>query len=125
MAKLKKSNKSHLALGKLYEQRALKWLKKRGLKPLFCNYHARGGEIDIIMQDNEILVFVEVRYRHQNSWQNAAESIDFHKQQRIIYAAGHFIQNHQQYQTKQCRFDAICFDQIDQADWIKDAFRVQ
>jgi putative endonuclease len=125
MAKPNKSNSPHLFVGKLYEYRAHQWLKRQGLQPLYRNYHTKGGEIDIIMQDDDILVFVEVRYRNNRSWQNAAESINFRKQQRIIYAARHFIQRHQQHQAQQCRFDAICFTQINQVDWIKDAFRVQ
>ncbi|HET6592353.1 MAG TPA: YraN family protein, partial [Xanthomonadales bacterium] len=43
---------------------AEKMLRGRGLRPVARNYHCRCGEIDLIMLDASVLVFVEVRYRH-------------------------------------------------------------
>ena len=118
-------NKSAQRLGSRYEALALDHLKHHGLGHLQSNYRVSGGEIDLIMQEQDILVFVEVRYRHSNSWESSAQSISYPKQKRIIRAAQQFIQRHTKHQRQQCRFDAICFDQQNKADWIRDAFRVQ
>ena len=44
------------------EDVACEFLKKQGYKILSRNYRIRGGEIDIIAQDKEYLVFVEVNF---------------------------------------------------------------
>ena len=62
------------------EDLACAWLQARGLRLLERNYRSRRGEIDLIMQDGEQLVFVEVRYRASNRYGSAAESITSAKQ---------------------------------------------
>ena len=57
------------------EKFARRFLKKRGLKFLQGNYRSRYGEIDLIMEDGDTLVFVEVRYRHNREIVAALESI--------------------------------------------------
>ena len=49
--------------GKQAEESALRWLKKQKITHLQSNYHCRFGEIDLIMLDQNVLVFVEVRLR--------------------------------------------------------------
>ncbi|MGI9307144.1 MAG: YraN family protein, partial [Gammaproteobacteria bacterium] len=49
--------------GKNAEQTAAAFLQKRGLRVLQKNYRSRRGEIDIIAEDGQTLVFVEVRRR--------------------------------------------------------------
>ena len=47
--------------GLLAENLAASYLIEQGLKLLVKNYHCRFGEIDLIMQDKNTLVFIEVR----------------------------------------------------------------
>jgi putative endonuclease len=54
--------------GQRWEQVAEKMLRRRGLRPVARNYHCRCGEIDLIMLDTSVLVFVEVRYRHSDRY---------------------------------------------------------
>lgn len=109
------------AEGDLAEQIASEYLLAQGLHLITRNYHCRFGEIDLIMRDQNTLVFVEVRLRSHAGFGGAAYSITSAKQQKLILAAQHFLQ---QYGNSACRFDALLLDQLSQTDmhWIKDAF---
>lgn len=90
------------------------------------NYRCRGGELDLVMQDGKTLVFVEVRYRSSQRFGGAAASVDYTKQRRLVLAAQHFLQTHQEYRRHAARFDVITLTRdADQAplQWLKDAFR--
>jgi uncharacterized protein (TIGR00252 family) len=67
--------------------------KKNGLKLVEQNYLTKFGEIDIIMLDKleQTLVFVEVRYRENMHFGSAISTINNAKQEKIIYAANHFL----------------------------------
>ena len=58
------------------EQQALQHLQSFGLELIEQNFHSRGGEIDLIMSDQECLIFVEVRYRKTDKYGSAAESVN-------------------------------------------------
>ena len=64
-----------IAKGALAEEIAHNFLMTNGLSPIDRNYRTRFGEIDLIMKDNNILVFIEVRYRSYNTFGSATESI--------------------------------------------------
>jgi putative endonuclease len=106
------------------EQLAESFLSKQGLQLVARNYRCRFGEIDLIMQDAESLVFVEVRMRRSAQYGGAAGSIHAAKQQRLIAAAQHYLAGLRT--TPACRFDAILMNEVDAAhvEWIKDAFGV-
>lgn len=106
--------------GEQAECRAGGFLQLQGLKLLARNYRCRFGEIDLIMQDGETLVFVEVRLRSSNSFGGAATSIDRHKQQRLIRTAQHYLS--QLPRTPPCRFDAVLMDEGHKVQWLKNAF---
>lgn len=89
------------------EALALKFLKARGLKLVTRNYACRFGEIDLIMLDGTVLVFIEVRARADSRMGSAAESITPAKQKKIRFASSHFLTNHKNHQHRSCRFDAI------------------
>ncbi|UTW45166.1 YraN family protein [bacterium SCSIO 12696] len=94
--------------GKRAEQLAAQYLARAGLTIIERNYRCRGGEIDLIANDGEQLVFVEVRYRQQDHFGSAAESINYHKQKRLTKTALHYLQKRQLAETASCRFDTIC-----------------
>jgi putative endonuclease len=61
--------------GAYYENKAWRYLARRGVKTLACNYHCRFGEIDLIAMDKQTLLFVEVRYRTAALYGSAVASV--------------------------------------------------
>jgi len=112
-------------IGHAWEQEACTYLIKQGLQVETQNYRTQRGEIDLIMRDNNTLVFVEVRYRQQSRYGGAIESITFAKRQRIISAAQHYLQKNALSEKIKCRFDVICWQSSTTISWIKDAFQVE
>lgn len=107
------------------EEAARKYLVQQGMRTIEKNFHSRQGEIDLIMLDGASLVFVEVRFRRQDGYGSAAESVTRTKQMRIIKTAGHFLQTRREWNNHPCRFDvmAITGPGHDSIEWIKDAFQ--
>ncbi|MDG1096386.1 MAG: YraN family protein [Methylophilaceae bacterium] len=103
------------------EQMAATFLINSGLSLAAQNYHSRFGEIDLIMQEAETLVFIEVRLWSSNQFGGAAESITRHKQQKLIATAQYFLQTQP---NRPCRFDAILMNKTNFQDieWPRNAF---
>lgn len=115
----------HLRLGNDAEAVAEKYLIHQGLTLINRNYHCKVGEIDLIMQAANLLVFVEVRYRSNPFFASAAESITAKKIQRCRKTADHYLQSHRQYRHLFNRFDVIAITAMQAKQeilWIKDAF---
>ena len=104
------------------EARAEAYLIAQGLVKNTKNYRCKLGEIDLIMQHQDTLVFVEVRMRSHSQFAQAAESVTPAKQKKIIKTAQYYLQQHQLTDKVNCRFDVIAFGDNTQPDWIKDAF---
>ncbi len=96
-------------LGDEAETIAQVYLAKAGLKLVERNYRTPGrggGEIDLIMRANDgTLVFIEVRQRSGQSHGGAGASISGVKQQRIIFAARHYLMRFAS--PPPCRFDVV------------------
>jgi len=107
--------------GKLAEALAADYLQHRGLRLITRNYSCRLGEIDLILADGPVLVFVEVRLRRNPDYGGAAASITAAKRQRILRAARHYLSGKPE---PACRFDVVLLDALaaDHVEWIKDAF---
>ncbi len=67
------------------------FLRKNGCIIAKMNYHSRYGEIDIIAETQKTVMFVEVKRRKQGALVSPAESVDVHKQQKIILTAQDFL----------------------------------
>jgi len=106
--------------GQIAENEACKFLQQHGLKLVEKNYRCRTGEIDLIMQDKEELVFVEVRYRAKSDYGSALDSVDQNKIQKVISAASHYVSKHQP--DLPMRFDVIGFDASYKPKWVTNAF---
>lgn len=115
----------NLLRGTQAENLALQYLKKQGLKLLAQNYRCYVGEIDLIMLDAEILVFVEVRFRTNSEFGDAVASISRSKVRRICRAAEFYLQNHLKFAEISTRFDVIGIDSLKKIRWLKDAFTVE
>ena len=103
------------------EDRAADYLSQRGLAVIARNYRTRMGEIDLVVRDEEVLVFVEVRMRADGHFGGALESITPGKQRRIAAAAAMFLAQFPH--PPRCRFDVVALDGGD-IRWLKDAFEV-
>lgn len=114
------------ALGDAAEARALAHLERGGLVLVTRNYRiargprARAAEVDLVMRDRDgTLVFVEVRVRRSDRFGGAAASVDAFKQQRIAFAARHFIARLAS--PPPCRFDVVAVDGA-RIEWLRAAF---
>jgi putative endonuclease len=113
--------------GQWAEELAHTYLCEQGLQSIERNYRCKAGEIDLIMFDQAILVFIEVRYRKNQRYGGSLESIDARKQQRILITANHYLQSHQWASLRQSRFDVVLLSgapENPKLRWISDAFRI-
>lgn len=81
-------------LGKFGEELACKYLKEKGYKIINQNYYARSGEIDIVAEYNDVLVFVEVKTRTNQTFGLPEEAIDYHKQRKLIKTVEYYLLKH-------------------------------
>jgi putative endonuclease len=116
-----------LRVGAQAEDFAYAYLQRQGLHLVARNYRCRMGEIDLILQENQSLVFVEVRYRKAGGQTSSVESIDYFKRQRLIKTASYYLQTHRLYDALACRFDVVAVTSEGdnfKLEWLKDAFRL-
>tara|TARA_R110002074_G_scaffold170005_4_gene332083 strand:+ start:111263 stop:111622 length:360 start_codon:yes stop_codon:yes gene_type:complete len=110
-------------LGKQGEELALSFLQQRGLILLQKNYRSRFGEIDLVMEDKEHIVFVEVRLRSSEIFGGASGSVNHRKQSKLIKCAQHYIAT--QPTRLGFRFDVIAISpsaRQHEIQWITNAF---
>jgi putative endonuclease len=111
--------------GKWAEDMALAHLENKGLILIERNYRIPAGEIDLIMKDNELTVFIEVKYRKNNSFYDIRESIDKRKCDRIIKTGLYYQQSSGAGSDMMYRFDIVLITGNPDRpgiQWIKDAF---
>lgn len=100
--------KSTNSIGKSGELLASTHLVQLGFKILKRNWRYRHFEIDIISEYQEFMVFVEVKYRKNNSFGNPEDFVSRKQQKRIIEAANaYLIENNI---VKEARFDIVAID---------------
>lgn len=112
--------------GTIAENTVLKYLTSKGLSRLNNNYRSRYGEIDLIMKEDDTIVFVEVRYRSNTRFIDPIETIDKMKIQKIILTSQKFLQEFSEL-GKFYRFDVITLTgdlETPEIQWIKNAFNV-
>lgn len=102
------------------EQRALDYLLKQGLQFVERNFRCKGGEIDLVMREGPVLVFVEVRRRAIGRFGDAAASVTAAKQARLLHAAQVYLQR--QGSEPACRMDVVTIDG-ERLVWLRDAFQ--
>lgn len=78
-------------IGKSGEDRVAAFLRKNGFSVIKRNYQCRFGEIDIIAQNSEYIIFVEVKTRSEDFIVSPAESVNSAKQKRIMLTAEDYI----------------------------------
>ena len=108
-------------LGQTAEAHAERFLESQGLKRVARNWRCRFGEIDLIMRDQQTLVFVEVRMRSSANFGGAAASVTASKQRKLLAAAKLYLSALPE--LPRCRFDVIALaDNRAAPEWIQSAF---
>jgi putative endonuclease len=111
--------------GARWEKIAESFLSRQGLKLLTRNFSSRFGEIDLIMEDQGTVVFIEVKYRQSNSHGSGADAVTFHKQGRISRTASWYLSKYPNRAEQPCRFDVLSINSHNKdqgINWIKGAF---
>ena len=85
------------------EKTVIKYLKKHKFKIVDTNYSCKCGEIDVIAEDKDFIIFVEVKTRAYGQILEPREYVDYYKQQRILKTACLYLKNN--VTAKQPRFD--------------------
>jgi putative endonuclease len=111
--------------GARYENAALAHLTHAGLALVARNYHCRFGEIDLVMRERDVVVFVEVRYRRSRGYGGGIDSVDAGKRAKLVRAAAAFLADHPRLADATCRFDVLAIGGTPDApafDWRRNAF---
>jgi putative endonuclease len=98
--------------GQRAEDLALRHLERAGLELVTRNYRCRAGELDLVMLEpaTRTLVIVEVRSRGRRDFGDAASTIGYAKQRRIVLAARHLLLTRRELRRLRARFDVVALD---------------
>lgn len=99
-------SESRINLGKTGEELAVQYLQQHGLSILARNYRQKSGEIDIIAEDRDCLVFVEVKTRKSLLFGHPYEAVTSRKQAQLTRVALDYMTRHDLRDHK-ARFDVV------------------
>ena len=94
------------SLGSRGEEAAALYLKHHGYKILERNFRVPAGEIDIVAEQGDTLVFAEVKTRRSDRCGRPAQAVDYRKQQKIIMIAKWYLRQRHMEECP-CRFDVL------------------
>ena len=95
--------------GKAGEELAAQYLERNGLKILEHNFRFERGEIDLIAEEGEELVFVEVKARRSNAFGAPEEAVTEKKQEQVHAIAEGYLFIHD-IDDRPCRFDIVAIE---------------
>jgi putative endonuclease len=95
-----------LLLGKEGERVAERYLQKKGYTLVERNYRCPAGELDLIVLDRRVVVFVEVKTRTGHGFGSPLEAVEFRKQRKMIQVAQFFLAE-KRLQQRDARFDVV------------------
>ena len=95
----------HIQTGIWGEELAAVYLREKGYVILERDWHSKHRDIDIIAQQDELLVFVEVKTRRSRDFGEPLLSINYQKQKNLLRAINHYI--HYRKSDNPWRFDVI------------------
>jgi putative endonuclease len=99
-------NNAKQVLGKEGERIAEQYLKEKGYKLVERNYRCAAGEVDLIVLDRRVIVFVEVKTRTGHGFGTPLEAIQPRKQRKMMQAAQFFLSQKKLHQ-RDARFDVV------------------
>lgn len=94
------------ATGKSGEQLAEAHLRRLGCRSIATNFTTPVGELDLVMQDGDTVVFVEVKTRADRRFAEPHEAVTAAKQAKLLRAAAWFLQR-RGWIERPCRFDVV------------------
>ena len=109
-------------IGRSAEIIAAAELGRRGYRIVASNYRCRLGEIDLVANEGDSLVFVEVRCKRTSEYGTPAESITASKMRKLVATAEHYLCEHALADVA-CRFDVVEVVSVDGKLVIKDVIR--
>lgn len=98
---------THIEVGEVGERMATAYLRRMGCKVLYRNYRGpKGGELDIVVRDGQLLCFVEVKTRRSREGSRPLDAVNRKKQALIERGARSWLAllSHNEFQW---RFDVI------------------
>lgn len=95
-----------IAIGKLGEDKASKYLESKGCTIIQRNYRTRFGEIDIIARDGKYIAFVEVKTRSSINFGYPREAVDIYKQSKLKNVSALYLAQ-KRIIDKNIRFDVV------------------
>jgi putative endonuclease len=116
------------AKGQAIEKACHIFLLNQKIKIITTNFYSKCGEIDLIGIDQQTLIFFEVRYRQQQHYGSALESVTLTKQKRIYKTALFFLMQHPKFRHFDYRFDIITASTYNNEiifHWLKNAFQIE
>jgi len=113
-------------VGKRGEEVASAYLEKAGYRIIERNYRCIFGEIDIVAEDGDSIVFVEVKSRRSSAYGPPQLAVGYRKQRKISMVALHYI-DERKMQGRNARFDVVAVQLLASGtsiELIKNAFEL-
>lgn len=105
-----KTTRARKNLGDSGERVAALFLEERGYKILQRGFRTRGGEIDLIAEDDDGLAFVEVRTRRGGGMNVPEESLTPRKRARLVAMAHEYLARHEEWAGRAWRIDFVAVE---------------
>lgn len=118
-----KQPESRVAIGREFESQAASFYKKQGYLVMARNWRAGKLEIDLIVQKDDLIVFVEVKGVGKQSLGHPAERVNKTKIGHLVTAAQQFLQDRQIFGVD-LRFDVVTITD-GTLEHFPDAFRAE
>ena len=94
-------------LARLGENVAASYLVSNGYSVVCKNFRVQQGEIDLIVEKNQQLIFVEVKTRSYHSMDSVLANVNYKKQLHISRVAQEYCRQNPQFDNYNTRFDVI------------------
>lgn len=107
---LSPSKDSRKATGNRGEEKAKEYFKQNGYEIVESNWRTRRGEIDIIAQKDQTIVFIEVKTLLKGNLETLSKELNQQKQKRIVETAKQFLATTRKYSNSLIRFDVVVID---------------
>ena len=109
------------------ESAAEQYLRNKGYRILARNVRSSVGELDLVAEDGQVLVFVEVKARRTDAFGGAIHAVHQRKQEKLIQLAAQYLARHH-LKDRPCRFDVVLLQganaEASQIEHIENAFDV-
>ena len=92
--------------GQAGESAAEAYLRRKGYRILARNLRSSLGELDLVAEDGQVLVFVEVKARRTDAFGGAIHAVHHRKQEKLIQLAAQYLARHH-IKNRLCRFDVV------------------